>query len=447
MALGIFVSATSRDMDPDCRPAVLEAIDFADVASISMETWMADYRDAVTLCKQKLSDSTHYVGVFGYWRGWVPDGETGSITEIEYREACAKKPRASIALFLPQETSAIGETLWLRAARLHAEDLGIANAKAMSLDDLLNDARIVAALDAQETFLRRVRAPGVVEHFDSPWNLSQRVGRRARAWTKSIRAIGREGTADDAAAGVARAGVPGDAQLAELGREPQQAAFRETLRRMAVSAGPEVACVVVHGPAQHGQERLARRLLTVLESSAATRPAAATVSVGAVWRKLGVRPLLDVLGAQLELGAAANVADLASRIDAVRARSDVAVTVLGVQQYPDALAGFLDTFWAPLVAALDPAVEHRLVCIATVETAVAPRPAAADGADHDPARPVVLPALAPFERDELALWLRAWLSKRAAVEMADLLIDATGGVPGRLYAELANPSNWTAEER
>jgi len=418
--VSIFVSATCKDIEDDLRPAVLDAITFAKVEPVSMESWEADYINAVELCRAKLTvDATHYLGVFGYWRGWVPDGQPRSITEIEYDIALIERSHA-MAIFIPNETSRIGVALRRR------------------VDEVLGQAK--AETEAQLKFISRVLAHGAVEQFDSEAQLALRVQRKAVSWSQGgLRGIAR---ATPSSAGRR----PGEGSFAMLGFDRHVVAFRNIMGALALGDGPQAACFLIRGPSAYGHKHLARRLeqnvpvtndMSLLRVSAGIAPA---------WRQAGAAPLISVLSTDLGADPAAQSPEqLAEQLKRLLESRPVVLHISALQRYAGAVRGFADSFWKPIVNALG-VTAQPLICLASIESAALD--AESEAALHDdanvpgPADVFGLPPLTEFTAAELAVWLRSWTTADKARDIAGTLIAETNGVPFLLYSKLLEDSTW-----
>ena len=82
----VFVSSTYLD-NAERRKLVLDAIDRASMSAISMERWTADERTADDVSLQRIEEADLYLGIVAWRYGWIPKGETKSITELEYEAA------------------------------------------------------------------------------------------------------------------------------------------------------------------------------------------------------------------------------------------------------------------------------------------------------------------------------------------------------------------------
>ncbi|MDH2427620.1 HEAT repeat domain-containing protein [Sphaerisporangium sp. TRM90804] len=81
-----YVSATYRDLVQE-RAAVRQALEGMRVHGVAMEAYVADTRPPLEKCLRDVRECDLYIGVFAFRYGYVPDGETRAITELEYRAA------------------------------------------------------------------------------------------------------------------------------------------------------------------------------------------------------------------------------------------------------------------------------------------------------------------------------------------------------------------------
>jgi hypothetical protein len=74
MTVYVFVSATCKDLSQDCRPCAINAVHLSGAVAVTMETWDTEYLDPVEVCREKIEQcSSHYLGIYAYRYGWVPD--------------------------------------------------------------------------------------------------------------------------------------------------------------------------------------------------------------------------------------------------------------------------------------------------------------------------------------------------------------------------------------
>jgi hypothetical protein len=84
-----YLSSTYSDLR-DCRTAVQKALRRQSVEFIAMEDYVADDARPLNKCLHDVASCDLYIGVFAWRYGFIPPGETQSITELEYREAARR---------------------------------------------------------------------------------------------------------------------------------------------------------------------------------------------------------------------------------------------------------------------------------------------------------------------------------------------------------------------
>ena len=397
----VFLGSTRKDLE-DVRRAVLDAFKVAEAVAVEMDNWDADHENAVKVCREMLEQkSTHYVGVFAYWRGWKPWLKL-SITEAEYQWAydCRRGPPCQMAVFVPNPCSPFDLELRARATGQAAEDVA-----------------------DQGAFLKRVE--GTYQVFDDPTNLALKVYRTLWRWsTGGLRRAAGSGSWEPAGRL--------DRALLDLGRQEQLRQFEDTLK--ALPRDCPGACFLLQGPQRFGHGELTHRLCLALERKTGLPPdhfsLAATSAFGG--------SLAGALCLELEAASPQPLGEIASRLRARLDAADVVLQVRSVGKYPGSLPGLLREFWAPLLQALGPRARRRLFLMAELEgKAGADWPLQPPGASggFDPARAVRLAPLARFERDELLDWL-SYHAPHLPESFADELLNETDGDPERLVNEL-----------
>jgi tetratricopeptide (TPR) repeat protein len=86
----VYVSSTAEDLRDQFRPAVLAAIRRLEHLPVCMEDYHADDRRPLDKCLADLATCDALVLIVAWRYGYIPDGQDASITEREYREACAR---------------------------------------------------------------------------------------------------------------------------------------------------------------------------------------------------------------------------------------------------------------------------------------------------------------------------------------------------------------------
>src|SRR5688572_12746240 len=82
----VYVSSTFTDLK-DARESVRKVLQRLGVEDVAMETYTAEPDRPLDKCLRDVSSCDHYVGIFAWRYGYVPDGHDRSITELEYRRA------------------------------------------------------------------------------------------------------------------------------------------------------------------------------------------------------------------------------------------------------------------------------------------------------------------------------------------------------------------------
>ncbi len=424
MGVCVFVSSTRGDLDPDCRPAVLDGIRIARAVAVEMDSWDAPHGDPAAVCQDKIRrHSTHYLGLFAYRRGSAPKALNGkSITEAEYDWAVGCRREREIAVFLPKVGTPLDLLLRERARNQPAADG-----------------------DAQEAFLDRVRARTCMPFADRD-ELLGKVSSKVTLWSG--------GGLMAMAAGGAAAAAPDGKPLTEedvdgLGRRAHLHAFEQTWESLLAPGSPGLGCFLIHGPGGHGHDALLRRLWRLLEQKAGEPPRRVAVALDVPWK--GKSP--GALAAALARGLGAALSEpspaaLARELADVLQSTDVVLEIRRVQWLDGSLPALVQGLWQPLAAALAGRVRNRLVALLTLEQDLAvdweplvQQPAEEEElAGLDPARIIRLPRLGPFGVAEVARWLRRWFAEPD--DLACRLVAETGGHPLTLYNRLRDESLW-----
>jgi Domain of unknown function (DUF4062)/inactive STAND len=428
MKVNVFVSSTCRDMADDCRPAVMQAIEIADdilrddggrAFAVVMENWDADWEPALQLCLKKIREhSTHYLGLLGYLRGFVPpeSQENASITEAELKCAAGHCGPGHMAIFVPKDHSPIALELQRRAAELQSD----------------------AELTAQLAFLAQVLHDGVAQQFENVADLNGRVIRKVVLWARGgIRETARAARPDT---GTSPRGVPRASDIIQLGRRDQVSAFVDAIQPLSLASAKKAAAFVIYGPYGFGHVELMTRLAKEVADSAHTQPRHCVISAAAIWRENSCSGVMDAIAREVFAGwRPADAADFAAGLTRVLADRDIVLQVSGLEGYPGGLKGFLTEFWLPLAAEVAGNTPHRLICLAAAESEDLTLPGSGSPYDEYVR---VLPPLGPFDETEVSFWLKAWLKPSDADNWTAKLMARTQGMPHALYAVLADPALW-----
>ena len=103
----VFISSTSIDL-PEHRQKVIDACNQLHLIPDGMKHWPAADSEALKFCLDKVNQADVFVGIYAHRYGWIPPGESKSITELEFRwathhwRACHTPP---LFLFIPRTGS------------------------------------------------------------------------------------------------------------------------------------------------------------------------------------------------------------------------------------------------------------------------------------------------------------------------------------------------------
>jgi hypothetical protein len=423
----VFLSSTRRDMDRpadpprDVRVRAHDAIQSAGGTPVGMENTPTPHVSSWAYCEAMLRESTHYLGVFAYRRGWCPPELGGrSVTEAEFDWALDARrqggPILDLAVFVPDENHGDAWKEFLDRS----------------------EGQTPAEFDDQCRFLDRVRTGGkAVNQFRSIDALRDRIFETVYRW--------RHGGVRARHAAPSASAAESWPFLALLGRAAHLTEFVSAVKRIDRAGDAAAGCFVVHGPYGFGHEYLIERCVGEF-ARAAPLVRRVTLSAGAVWREPTAAGLARAVGEQLHLAARPEtVGDLARALAPLLDRADLVLEVHAVVELDGGLAAFAREFWDGLVAglaALRP--RRRLIGFARVDGPVGSFAASCQrpgDAAFDPRRPVLLPELDRFSRDDLIDWLSPWLRHRTEAEAARVM-ERTAGEPAGVYGWAADRRPW-----
>ncbi|MCI0712964.1 MAG: DUF4062 domain-containing protein [Chloroflexi bacterium] len=78
-----FISSTSKDLE-DYRRVAIDICSALDIHPEAMEHWSSKPVGAVEGSQQEVDGTDLYIGIFGFRYGHIADGETKSVTELEF---------------------------------------------------------------------------------------------------------------------------------------------------------------------------------------------------------------------------------------------------------------------------------------------------------------------------------------------------------------------------
>ncbi len=417
----VFVSSTRGDMDhrvdatQTIRILVRAAIKSAGGQPVCQEESSTDRDRAWAYCVDMLRESTHYLGVFGFRLGSCPPELGGrSYTQAEYDWARDpnqhKGSMREVAVFIPDEAN--GDA-W---AILH-EQAG----KTQTAD--------VTA--TQTSYIRDLLNRRLANRFTTFIHLHTLVHHRVNQWKngplRSVHRVADPVTVDH---------LP---HLRRLGRAKHREAFRKSLQQINLGASPRVGCFLVHGPAGYGHDHLIDSCRAEFQEPVGdVRPI--TLAVTRPWTKPTPAGLLREMAEELGCTPSNPLSTVARTLGGVLGYTDVVLEIHNPNDLVGGLVAFADEFWRPLVRALGAHTpRHRLIAFMHIEeTLTAPTKRSQR---FDPARPVQLPVLGRFTRQELVDWLAPWLLD-ATVAAADGAMRQTRGEPDRVFAWAIRQQPW-----
>ncbi|TWU04654.1 DUF4062 domain-containing protein [Stieleria varia] len=430
MQVKVFLSSTRGDMDQDCREWVLNVVR-DNASAVEMDHWVMDSDDdeqsVVDLCYQMICvQSTHFLGLFGYRRGWVPsvlEPTRRSITEAEYD--WANETGKTLAVFVPNATTKFADELRRRAGSQSEREA-----------------------NEQKQFLDRVRREslGCLE-FKDPGHLVSRAIDTVRSWQGGgLRAM--------VAADRRNARGPNPSEYMFLGCSRQFFAFEQSLELIASPHVAKQTAWLIHGRVGYGHqdlmERIWHRLSQVTRTIRRVR-----VPLGVAWREDHCAAVCSLIGRELAVDDCNNIETVAFHLSKVLDSVDVLLEVQMVQRFAGSLDGFVQNMLQPLIRQLHGRHKRRLLTLIGLEhkessgepwkTLLQEPPVPGDEETLDPGKLIELPILTPLTTSEIATWLRRFKSEEDAYEIALALTEETEGRRTFVRERLADPSLWTIQ--
>jgi hypothetical protein len=397
----VFLSATAMDLEVP-RTEVREALRLVLVNVVLQEEWAQAASNALTLSLARLADTDAYLGIFGYRYGWIPPGQSRSVTELECEEALnrwGKETVPPIFWFLPEPGSAAAEELEKAAEAILAKDFPH------------DAARRAESCEKQKAFCERLRGSS---RFVTPFSTVQVLRERAIAgvanWNAEI--------LKRAAAGpraVVRDIPP--SELGAIGRDAQREVVEAVWLAVEDADQPGV-CLAVHGREDSGQFAFLSFLEQWNPWNISGTPHAITPSFDA----FDVRSLTAAALGDIAPGHTQPSATIEALAAAILDRSETEPVVMFLPHL-SRLAGTLEAlhgqFWQPLTAAARArratlaTPRYPFVLVVVVPTPLTdPLPAFAATLDPevgpiDVERIILLPELRPFTSGHIMKWLES----------------------------------------
>lgn len=407
-----FVSSTRDDLQ-DCIPDVIRTIEACGAEPITMETWDTSFEDVVHVCKCKVQESTHYIGIFAYRYGWIPYEKVGqSITEIEFNTAFEVKNRSDMVIFLPVAISPYGRELKRRAKQKETPE----------------------KLLLQEAFINRVKSQGAILQFADQRDLLQKVKRRIEFWVNDPQhAIGTSPVSRQAPARV----------HVHLGRKAVERSFEDIIE---ISTS-HPACFLLYGPASYGQKQVILRMRHILARKLGRNIRHFSVSAGVSWLGDAVGDLPKAVIQEINPAAQETSFEyLKNQLQKLLEVSDVMLELHDIHRLNDCHNLFGSEFWQQFAYGLGQ-TRHKFVTILSFSGKLPmlperlfcdPRAEVTNEQNFDSAKIVKLPELKKVTHTEIWNCLRKiGLSNDEADKWSDIILDETdGGHPELVHNRL-----------
>jgi HEAT repeat protein len=97
-----YVSSTYKDLK-DYRTKVRTVLGLLGIDDVAMEYYVAEPKRPLERCLHDAGECDLYIGIFAWRYGYIPDGESKSITELEYRMAI-KAGKPALIFLLSEDT-------------------------------------------------------------------------------------------------------------------------------------------------------------------------------------------------------------------------------------------------------------------------------------------------------------------------------------------------------
>lgn len=242
----IFISSTIDDLK-EYREAVAQALK-PSALCLMIQDWPDGHWDVIEVCRKKVDESYGYVGIFAYYYGSIPPGQTASITHLEYQWVQKKwetHPHPPIVIFMPDEKADVHKLLKQKADSLvHAK-----------YDDPKKHTELL------EKFRTEVLDWHIVKFFTSASELQVRAVHAFYNWGNLLMNVA-QGNATIEDKNSQRVQV--ENQIGLLARSRQLDALKDIFL---MATKPEkvspAVCMVVHGDEHSGHTEFAKQLSTI----------------------------------------------------------------------------------------------------------------------------------------------------------------------------------------
>lgn len=402
MVWNLFLSSTVRDLN-DYRRAVRDACrSRAETACLlSEEDWPGGYDDTVAKCEERVRDANAFMLLVGHWYGSIPLGRDRSITHMEFDEAIKKWGKQKfppMAVMMPRQGSAAEKKL-RKAAQSILQTEGV---------DAMRHEKSLSEFHAAVTGSWRT-----VTRFKDKPELRELAIASCLIWKGRTPLAAARGE-------VAPQGTPStisqvtDEQLGRLGREPQLKTVKAALSRVSDHADVPAVAMVVHGDDDAGQRAFLQWLNSTALKNYFPKQRLARLpleysypAVLASW----IAQLLGVAG-----GSGVQTPEqLAERIVPELKRQPMYFVLDRITDLPGGVLAFRDAFWLPFYRKLHElrATQQFSPRLVAVVSDYSPDEAALKSATFDPdpkggrpdyTKPLRIPRLEPFVRDNILDW-------------------------------------------
>lgn len=446
MGIHIFVSSTSEDLKEHCRPVAIGVINRKKPYAVAeaMESWNEENIDPVKMCRDKVLASTHYLGIFAYRRGWVPNRpeiKGKSITEAEYDWAVEFGKRRYV--LMPLHGTKYANYLFTQSIQQSEEDE-----------------------KAQEAFRTRVKN-GVCKFFEDLDDFKKQIGNMVNRWVATsgeslldhfdhvdpsfpivapLTVVVPPSTPSTSQPTMTERSLPPELNYFQVGRIVNVGQFgsvMEIMRRKRNYAG---ACFLVYGPDGFGHDDLIENLRFGLSPSHQfiSIPCMSTAGTNRIPGL--IKKISSWINGKSDSISVASIPQLADLLKEKKLKTqDIVIKIGSVHKFEGGVTGFTEQFWQPLIQGLGDSIGHRLMVFITANDL------AVNGCDHllqdltesptklDLAKILKFDRLQTFTNEDIEDWLATNFPNKPkneiAGEVADI-ISETGGLPEKVYKML-----------